>query len=66
MRVYQVHMVENDKSNGYSYFANKKEAKLARRRGGGARDEISEIDVEISKPGIIAALNTYAGHPDNG
>ena len=64
MRVYQVHLLKADNgSRGYSYHVNKREAKQAAKGNDGWR---GEINVEISKPGIIMALNTYAGNPDNG
>ncbi len=67
MRVYQVHLLKADNgSRGYSYHVNKRDALRSSKKYGKPYGEINEIDVEISKPGILHALNTYAGHADNG
>ena len=70
MRIYQVHFSRidslNGKSAGYSYHVNKREAKRAAKGDDVSKGEILEIDVEISKSGILHALNVYAGHADNG
>ena len=52
-----------DESKGYEYFTNKKSADFAAR---GEKDTIDEFEVEISKQGIVNALNIYGSHPDNG
>ena len=65
MRIYQVHLLKADgSSRGYSFHVNQKEAKRAQKEYGKPYGEINPIDVEISKPGVLMALNTYASHPD--
>ena len=67
MRIYQVHNLHaNGTSRGYTYFANRKDAKRASKEYGKPYGEINNLDVDISRPGIINALNIYGGHPDNG
>jgi hypothetical protein len=73
MKIYRVHIRQDEQgtavgpSAGYEYFSNRKEALKAFAKGYHYDDsDLEQIDVEISKGGILRALNTYGGHPDNG
>lgn len=75
MRFYQLHRLhEAGESAGYEYFSSKDDAQKAARtwraNNPGPDDdhesEITPIEVEPTKAGILAALNRYAKHPDNG
>ena len=64
MKIYQVHLLRADNgSRGYSYHVNKVSANRASKEYGKPYGEIHQIEVSISKVGIVNALNTYAGHP---
>lgn len=65
--------------DGYGYFSNKSEAEKEQKESNesiaGKEDEpnyafeidkVREIKVNISKQGILGALNQYGGHCDNG
>jgi hypothetical protein len=69
MRVYQLsYRDQKEGHQGYGYFtskaAAKKDATRAKRNGCETTELV--LWVEISKAGILRALNTYGGHPDNG
>jgi hypothetical protein len=77
MKIYRVHMrydrehPDAGNSAGYKYYSNRKDAlkAFARNVNDVPRDDDSDFhsfEVEISKGGILRALNTYGGHPDNG
>ena len=59
-------------SAGYEFFSNRRDAEKARTewRGLGAELEhaadIERIDIEPTKAGILAALNRFGAHADNG
>ena len=55
--------VTRGESQGYHYFSNKAQAHAASRENGKPYSEIDEIEVQISKSGILSALNIYGGHP---
>jgi hypothetical protein len=75
MKFYRLHLSETgDGSHGYRFFTTKSEAlKEAREWKRNESDEagcydaeISVIDIAPTKTGILAALNRYAKHNDNG
>jgi hypothetical protein len=75
VKLYQLHRIhEAGESAGYEYFSSKREAAKAasewRKSTPGPDDdhetEIKEIEVTPTKAGILAALNRYGKHNDNG
>lgn len=80
MKIYRVsYDGDPDGHKGYSFFASKAEATKDAKRWerqdqspgytkgiGDHRGKIEALDIDPSKRGIIRALNTYAGHCDNG
>jgi len=74
MRFYSVHFQNEEGNRGAEYFANKRDARKAasewRARAPADTPDhgavVMEIDVVPTKAGILAALNKYAGHPNNG
>ncbi len=77
MKVYQISYrgrgVVNGEHRGYEYVSSKDEAARRIRKNTNSDngpDDIGspviEINVEISKAGILDALNKHGGHPDNG
>jgi hypothetical protein len=69
MRVYQLsYMDQHQEHRGFTYFGSKAAAKKEAKRAKSNGVETTELVlwVEISKAGILRALNTYGGHPDNG
>jgi hypothetical protein len=73
IKIYRVNLrscqdVNRGESTGIMYFTNKREALKAFREDNTdpIEHDFMEIQVETSKKGILQALNTYGGHPDNG
>ena len=69
MKIHRVHLRDKEgRSIEYSYFLNIKEAKKHLRKSENVFDDqdMDTIDINISRTGILHALNTYASHPDNG
>ena len=73
MKIARLHLYTNENSSqGYEFFGSMRAAKKAQtkfKRDFKADDpapEIDTIEVDPSRAGIIKALNTYAGHADNG
>jgi hypothetical protein len=69
MKIYRVHIRAKDsRSIEYRYFAAKREAQKYLRTNTRNKweDDFDVIDAEISRLGLLAALNTYGSHPDNG
>lgn len=71
MRFYQVHRTHSaGESAGYEYFGSLREAQKAAAAWKDAQCEqvatIEVIEIHSSRTGIIAGLNKYAAHPDNG
>lgn len=71
MKFYRVHLhYDAGSSAGFKFFGNKREAeKFARDEKKKDPDEsfpVDRINVKPTKAGILAALNRYADHPDNG
>lgn len=76
MKLYRVdYRHECNTSFGFTYHGSRKEARKVLREAvkkgtadpveyGGS--DIEQIIVQPTKRGILAALNKYAGHPDNG
>lgn len=54
---------------GYDYVSSKRKAAKMKARAADHDQQVEEIkviEVEISKRGILRALNRYGDHPDNG
>ncbi len=72
MKIYQVSYGDCIEGHrGYSYYSSRAKAVKAindfKRKGENFQASLlDESDVEISKAGILEALNRYAGYPDNG
>jgi hypothetical protein len=68
MRVYKVNYRTDDESTGATYHGELKHAMDAETRAdlNGTKTEREEFDVEITREGILKALNRHGGHPDNG
>jgi predicted secreted protein len=76
MRLYRVHfLIDHGSSAGFSWHSSKSGALRAAREA--FKDDpaeyelegfptIEEVQVEMCKEGVLAALNRYANHPDNG
>jgi hypothetical protein len=76
MRFYRVHFESgNGECAGFSWHSSKSGALRAAREA--FKDDpvayelegfptIEEVQVEMCKEGVLAALNRYANHPDNG
>lgn len=72
MRFYQVHLIaEGGESAGYQWFTRQREAQAAITHW--TKDKSVEhdadmklVDIKPTKAGILAALNRYADHADNG
>lgn len=74
MKFYRVVLrTERDSSQGFEFFTNLADAKRAQAEffrnsypEHSPSAEIETIEIVPTKRGILAALNRYAGHPDNG
>jgi hypothetical protein len=74
MKVYRVHhYADAGTSIGFGYFSSKQEAIADKKRhdekfadGNMDTAEIDSLDVKLTKAGVIAVLNQWADHPDNG
>ncbi len=72
MKLYRLHLhVEMGCSGGFEFFTSRREAERRKRELDAQNDpvdaaEIDEIEITPTKSGILAALNRYADHPDNG
>lgn len=75
MKVYRNHYFASDddgESRGFDFFSSVKKARASHRQhaqcgNSSKRDIVAEpFDVEITKAGILAALNKLAGHAYNG
>lgn len=72
MRFYRVrYTVEGGVSGGYTWHTSKRGAEKAVRAFTDRSDvedgaEVSEVEIEPTKRGILAALKQYASHADNG
>ena len=66
MRVYRVqfHDEEDGSSIGFRFFTRKREAEKAARKG--SDDPVKIVDIELSRRGVLKALDRLASHPDNG
>lgn len=66
MRVYRVHNYDDaEGSFGFKFVASKKEAERLKREFG-SDWEVEAIRFQPTKAGILALLNVWASHPDNG
>ena len=69
MKIYRVaYRNAFSEHQGYEYFSNKADAVKAdnKNKGNNTRDDIQEIEIILTKKGVISALNQFASHPDNG
>jgi len=71
MKLYRVALYcDTGVSAGYEYFGTKKDAlrKVREEKDPNGMDDavMEEINVTPTKTGILAALNRYGDHPDNG
>lgn len=74
MKIYRISYrgtgVTEGEHQGYDYVSSKRAVARIKRKSANNDDDyyfdVTQINVEISKRGILAALNDYAGHPDNG
>lgn len=72
MKIYRLHVRENQAGSvGYTFFTSKGAAEKAKRDAEqGINVAAVRIDgpygIELTKTGVLAALNHYASHPDNG
>ena len=70
MKLYRLHTtLKAGESMGFEFFASKRDAERALSRWqkiDEGQGSIEQIEVEATRTSIILALNTYAGHPDNG
>lgn len=73
MKFYRVHFkTEGGTSAGFEFFVAKAKAKARKKAHDDdaddldKADEIEPINVEPTRAGILAALNAYAAHAENG
>jgi hypothetical protein len=75
MKFYRVkYRIEAGCSNGFGWYTSKAEAERAAKAAvkndpeeyKTEAPEIEDVEIEATKAGVLAALRTYAGHPDNG
>ena len=76
MKFYRLHLsAGSDGSAGFKFFTSMSEAQKAMRahikdneldEDDTINVEVEEIEIKPTKRGILAALNRYACHPDNG
>lgn len=70
MKIYRVHSYTNGgESRGYTYYLTKRAAKIDAEESyepGEEPSEIEELKVRLTREGILAFLNSYADHPNNG
>lgn len=72
MKIYRVHSRECQAgSTGYTYHTSKRAASRARQEAR-QRPDIEDTaiegpyDLKLTKAGVLAALERFGGHPDNG
>lgn len=69
MKVYRMSVVDKfAEHQGYSYYTSRGALAIAEGEARASEKETSwiEIEVELSKSGVIKALNIWGGHADNG
>jgi hypothetical protein len=72
MKIYRLHVRQHQAGSvGYQFFTSKAAAEIAEREAKCHEDhEATAIDgpreIKLTKAGVLAALNLYAAHPDNG
>lgn len=71
MKVYQVSIRAHDDAHlGFNYFTSRREAEAdVKQQTAGDNPntcEIVALQVQLTKRGMLAALQAYASHPDNG
>lgn len=68
MNLYMISKRRSDWEHvGYQYVRGKREAMaIWRRRPEGCDWQIEKISVRVTRAGVLAALNRYGGHADNG
>lgn len=70
MKIYKVSYRHQAASEGFYFCASKKEAMSNKRISGNhvehCEKEIETVEIELTKKGILKALNFHASHNDNG
>jgi hypothetical protein len=72
MKVYRVGLRDVwSEHKGYLFYSSKSEAEAEQKkdnkdRGNSMQDEVTEIEFDLTKKGVIEMLNQWASHPDNG
>jgi len=70
MIFYRVHYKDSfAESQGYEFFTTKSKAESAQKKANkenGQNEEIEKVEIRPTKKGVLAALNRWASHPDNG
>ncbi len=71
MKLYRVHIASRrDGSLGFSYATNKRHVATIKQEDetddGDVTCDVEEIEVALTKVGVLAALRRYGSHPDNG
>ncbi len=72
MRIYRLHVREHQAgSTGYEFFTSRRKATKAECDAKG-RDDVAAVDldgpheIQLTKSGVLSALNRFARHADNG
>ncbi len=78
MKIYRIHIHDGGESKGYKYCSSQREVSKFKAEVRQTEEEaecdveeeaefdVEEIEVEISKQGILRALNRWGSHADNG
>lgn len=68
MKIYRVSYRDGyDEHQGYDYFTDKSDAKKAdnSNKANQMRDDIEEIEIPLTKSGVMQLLKQWASHPYN-
>jgi len=68
VKVYRVHLLGKDlKSRGFKFTTNLFSANaIARDIPKGHSAQVESADISLTREGLLAALNRFASHPNNG
>ncbi len=69
MKIYRTAIRDDtNEHKGFIYDSNQKDAGISRAtaKAEGGSAETMQIEVKLTKQGVISALNKFGGHPDNG